>query len=261
MSLTSSPPVVRKAAVSKGYRHVAGTDQHTARSTAGRRHGPERTERFRRPGRASPTRRPAIAAGRVRRGARSPQMRPPSTSKGAAHSAVTAGGPKLLARTTSWLPRIEASRPASSARHANTSTRSASPRDATASLQEGGPADAALDEPPRRVGPDQPGQDQAGNAAAGAEIEHRPRGSVRRPPPSPASGGSGPRPASARGSRARDRWSGRRRAPDRRPGPRAPDLPRLASGGFSSVSRARARSPHDGAVPAHPTESKRRRAR
>jgi hypothetical protein len=57
---------------------------------------------------------------------------PPTRKKGAAHSAVTAGGPKLRATTQSALPR-RLPRPASSARWATTSTRLPKPISRTAS--------------------------------------------------------------------------------------------------------------------------------
>jgi hypothetical protein len=57
---------------------------------------------------------------------------PPTRSSGAAHSATTAGGPKLRA-TTASTPARSGPRPASSARWCRTSTRSPSPSSATAS--------------------------------------------------------------------------------------------------------------------------------
>ena len=54
--------------------------------------------------------------------------RPPTRSRGAAHSATTAGGPNERAMTASAVPRRDRSRPTSSARAWITSNRSASPR-------------------------------------------------------------------------------------------------------------------------------------
>jgi hypothetical protein len=68
--------------------------------------------------------------------------RPPWRRKGAAHSAVTAGGPKLRDTTTSRADR-SSPRPASSARLATTRTRSPRPSCSTASCRK-----AARDVPP-----------------------------------------------------------------------------------------------------------------
>ena len=60
---------------------------------------------------------------------------PPLVRRGAAHSAVTAGGPKLRATTSACAPRWVGSRPTISARSPTTPTRPVRPRRSTASIR------------------------------------------------------------------------------------------------------------------------------
>ena len=99
---------------------------------------------------------------------------PPTATKGAAHSAVTAGGPNPLATTRSTPPRSLGSWPSSSARPVTTSTASANRRRATASSRNAVRREPASTRTHVAAGPPQ-GQDQTGQAGATAQVQAPPR--------------------------------------------------------------------------------------
>ena len=110
-------------------------------------------------------------------------QRPPTRSSGAAHSMVTAGGPKLRAMTASWCPRRVSSRPKSSARPVHTSARSSTPSSTIAHRQN------AI----RRCEESTSTNDRSGSATS--------RGNDGTPPPAPRSTTFVRRPLSDRSAR------------------------------------------------------------